>query len=395
MIGVLVVWKLQSKKTEENRDIRSQEIALMFPDLKVDDIFRIEISSLQSSSLLFRKEAGVWEVSKGKDLISQLMANADDQEQTSVSQSDDTDTRQENPANDISPARDIWRTFYRADPEKVQAILDAFAQMQHGTLKTDNPDQQGPMNVSNNLAGTEVVFYDAQMNPLAHLFVGSSGSTLESTIVRQDGSNDIYEIPVGLSTALNNPIFNLRDRIVYRIPTDTITTVSVNDIEGLGAKTLNLLRVDGVWSGTDMAGTPLVLDTAKVTALLDALGNLSANSFVDTDRPPVQYGTEDADPYGIINPAEVIQFTTADAKSYTLTLGKKDGSTYYAMINEYPNDIFRVSDSVINKIVLSPAGIAPGPESTSGSTVSGEQNLSTSEGEQIPQEVLDQLQMGH
>ncbi|MCX6645817.1 MAG: DUF4340 domain-containing protein [bacterium] len=387
-IGVLAVWKLQSSKTEVNRNIRSQEIALMFPDLKVDDVFRIEISSLQNDSLLFRKEAGVWEISKGKDVFSQMMANS--QNQTSGSQPE-IQNRQENPANDTSPEGDMWRTFYRADPEKVQAILDAFVQMQHGTLKTDDPEKQATMKVQNSYTGTEVIFYDAQMNPLAHLFIGDIGSSYQTTIVRQDGSNEIYEVPVGLSLTLNNPVFSLRDRNIYRIPADTVTTVSVNDIEGAGAKTLNLSRVDGVWTGTDMSGTPLVIDPAKVTAILDALGNLSANSFVDMDTPPVPAGTENNDPYGLVNPTGIIQFTTADAKSYTLTLGKKDGSTYYASVNEYPNDVFRVSDTVINTIALAPANLAPGAESTNGSAVSGEQNLSTSEGEQIPQEIHEPM----
>jgi hypothetical protein len=161
---------------------------------------------------------------------------------------------------------------------------------------------------------------------------------------------------------LNQPLFNLRDRNIFRIEPDTIASVSVNDIEGAGALNLNLDRSEGTWSGMDGAGTTLELDVDKVNAVLDALGNLSANSYVDMERPPVPYGETDEDPYGMNNPTRIIQFTTNDNKTCILTLGKKDGSTYYATVSDYPGDIFRVSDSVINTICPPPANLAPSAE---------------------------------
>lgn len=386
ILGLLVVWKIKQQEVAVNRGLRSGEIALMFPDLDSDAIIRVEISSLQNESQLFRKEAGVWEVSKGKDLMSQLMSHSNDEDS-------DLPPTQENPANDVGPSGDIWRTFYRADPESVQNIIEAFADMQHGTLKTDDPEKQNQMKVSNNIVGTEVVFYDAQMNELAHLFVGDMGSTFQSTNVRKDGSDEIYEVPVALTQLLRTPLFSLRDRNIYTIPTETIATISIDDIEGAGALSMNLTRADGQWSGTDMSGEALELDPEKVGAITDALGSLSANSFVDMESPPVPYGEEDDDPYGLNNPSRVILFTTAENVSHTLTVGKKDGSTYYATVNEYPTDVFRVSSAVIDKISPEPASLAPGAEVTDESAEV--QDLSgqgfQDETMEIPPEVLEQL----
>lgn len=382
-IGIFAVWKLQQKDIEKERITRSGQIALMFPELNLDEVMRVEISSLQSQSLLFRKEAGTWEVSQGKDVLSQMIAQNPEA----------GGERQENPANDTSPAGDMWRTFYRANSDQVQIILDAFTDMQAGDVKTTDTEKQSLFKVMNAIVGTEVIFYDSQMNELIHLFVGDMGSAFQTTIVRKNDSDEIREVPVGLSMTLNQPLFNLRDRVIYRHPPETITSVSVSDVEGEGALSMSLTRSAGVWTGTDLSGTALEIDPEKVDTILDTLGNLSANSFVDMERPPVPYGEEDDDPYGILNPTRVIEFTTSDNTTYSLILGKKDGSTYYAIVDEYPADVFRVSDTVINKISPEPAYLAPGvempAEQPDAMNLSG-QGLESGEME-IPPEVLEEL----
>lgn len=388
ILGVLLilVWNLQKKDIDERRQQRAVTIALLFPDVNIEDIFRLEVSSLQNESLLFRKEAGEWEIARGKNIMSELMSQSTEEGEEPVV----------NPANDVGPEGDLFRTFYRANPDKVMNMISAIAEMPTGTLVTSNTEKQSTFGVLNAIVGTEVVLYDEQMNELAHLIVGNMGSTFQTTYVRKPDSDDIYEVPIGLSMTFNTPIINLRDRNIFSSAPETITSVSINDIEGEGALTMNLERADGTWVGTDFSGAELPIEIEKIDNLLEALGNLSANSFVDMERPPVAYDEpETDDPYGVLNPGRIIDFTTADYRTHTLIIGDNDGSTNYAIIADYPDDVFRISLSVLKKISPLPESLDPEyvePESTEPDSLDlSESGLTQGEAMEIPPEVLAEL----
>jgi hypothetical protein len=385
-VMLIVLWNLQKKDIDERRQQRAVMAALQFPDLNTDDVFRLEVSSLQNESLLFRKEAGEWEIAPGKNVMSELMSQSPEEGGEPVV----------NPANDMGPEGDRFRTFYRANPDKVMDMISAIAEMPTGNLVTSNTEKQSTFGVLNAIVGTEVVLYDEQMNEIAHLIVGNTGSTFQTTYVRKPDSDDIYEVPIGLSMTFNIPMTTLRDRNIFSSAPETITSVSVNDIEGEGALTLNLERADGTWVGTDFSGAELPINIEKIDILLEALGNLSANSFVDMERPPVAYDEpETDDPYGVLNPGRIIEFTTADYRTYTLIIGDEDGSTHYATVDDYPDDVFRISIAVLNKISPLPESLDPEyvePESTAPTSIdlTGD-NPALSQDMEIPPEVLEEL----
>jgi hypothetical protein len=74
------VWTIQQKNKRGEREIVAAQKAAFFPGVEADKVFRIEVNSLQDGSLLLRKQAGVWEVSKGRDIIAELMSQAEDEE---------------------------------------------------------------------------------------------------------------------------------------------------------------------------------------------------------------------------------------------------------------------------------------------------------------------------
>jgi len=355
-----VVLSLQKRQGKEVTETRMAQTAPMFPDLEPGNIMRIEISSLQNESLLLRKNSGVWEVAPGKDVMGGLIRQSED-----TSGAEGENIEPENPADDLGPTGDVYRTFHTADMEKVQPMLDAITQMPNGQIVTSNRDKFSQFGVLGAITGIEVRMYDSEMNVLAEVMVGNQGATMTNTYVRPWDDDDVHEVSGRLSMMFGTDMASMRDRNIFNSPPETITVVNIVDnVEGLN---FSLARADdGGWSGVDSFGNPLELDPAKIDNLLSSLGNLSANSFVDTTTPPMPASPDEVidetDPYGILNPTMNIIFTTADIARHSVRIGRLEGTTYYAALDEDIHDVFKISKTTIDAITPDPAILAPGAE---------------------------------
>jgi hypothetical protein len=387
VLAVLLValWAIQKKEKTTESTLTHRESAPFFQNLDSEKVLRIEITTLnqgQKESLILRREAGVWEVAKGRDLMGALMENvekqkAEAQSQESTASDESTEAIKSagegetvrppapaetppDPRKDVGPAGDPYRIFFKADPEKVKTMLDAFVNMKQGQLVTANPDMQTQFKVLN-LLGTEVVFYDEQMNKLADLVIGDMGSDYQSSYVKKPDSDEIFQVPSRLKMMFETNLLMVRDRAIFSAAPETITSVDINNIStGTG---ISLSRVEGAWQGTDSQGQKLDIGAKKVDDFLVALGSLSANSFVDLNaptNPAAQQNPED--PYGFKTPTFEIRLTTSDNVTHTLTVGKNEGIIYYAIVDGKTQDVFKVSETTMNTITPAADALKPEPE---------------------------------
>lgn len=393
ILGVLIVALLvvQNSKQKEIQKISLAQSALFFPDLNIDKVMRIEVTCLnsrQKESLLFRKQAGIWEVAAGKDVFSQIMENteknkeenSDDSNRTAgstepIKPADDKpielpsetkpkeEEKPKDPRQDVGPAGDPYRAFYKADPDKVKNMLNAIANLKHGNLVTSNPEKKSIFGVLSSLVGTEIVLYDEQMNKLASLILGNAGSAFQSCYVRLPDSNDIYEVSENLKMIFEQSLLAVRDKSIFRVAPESITSFSLKDYEMKNE--INLTKSEGVWHGTDGKGNVLELGVDKVDTLLSNVGNLSANSFVDPNdilTHPENRKKDKEDPYGFSSPTLEIKFTTTDNVTHTLTVGKLEGTISYAYADGRIQDVFRLSNTSISDIRPSPQSLKGEPK---------------------------------
>jgi hypothetical protein len=391
-ILLVVVLSLQKRHTTQLQQPRLAQTTPMFQGLQADQIFRLEVNSLQNQSLLFRKEAGVWQVAEGKDVFAELMAQQESEptpemqeeepepaeveqsenisdevvEEEGIPENEETEPEPtetappENPRNDPGPAGDPYRTFYKADADKVSQMLNALVDMPQGQLVTSDQTKQSSLGVLSALVGIEVIAYDNEMNKIAEIIIGGSGAAFSSTYVRKPNQDEIYEVPSNLSMIYGTNLMMLRDRNIFQASPETITAVAITDNVGDG--TVTLTRSEGAWSGVDANGASFEIDPAKVDTILSTLGNLSANSFVDPSQPPrftEEPDYDEMDPYKLTTPNVVISFQTADNVTHTLIVGRLQGSTYFCALADNLSDVFRISKTTIDALTVGPSGFAP------------------------------------
>jgi hypothetical protein len=259
----------------------------------------------------------------------------------------------------MGPTGDPYRAFFKADSDKVQAMVDAIVNLKHGQLVTSDPTKKSQFGVLNTIVGTEIMMFDDQMNKVADIIIGNPGGGFQSVFVRLPDSDDIYEVASNLKMIFETSLLAIRDKTVFKAAPETIMSVDMKNNE---AKTdISLSRIEGIWKGTNAEGGSLELAADKVDSLLSSLGSLSANSFVDESmrqRPP-QPELNEQDPYGLLSPTTEVSFTTSDNVTHTLTVGRLEGTVYYAIADGNMSDVFKLSNTVVN-------GVRPSAEQLKG-----------------------------
>jgi len=364
VFGVLfgIVFYLNSQKSGEQRDLRVAQTTKMFPGLDEVDIFRISVSDIGYDAYILRKNAGVWEVASGPSPLDSLMRQAEENDgQADMDAEPDYDVR-----DDTGPDGDSLRQFYRADEDKISDLIFAMKELESGQLATSKSEERAALGVMGPLRGTEVHFYDADMNELVGVILGAPEGNYSSTYIRKPEEDDIFKISGNAYMPFQRKITDLRDRQLFDSSPESINAVNVIDTEN--ARMFNLSRMDLEWTGNMEDGTVLELETAKIDDILTTLGSLSVTSFINPQEEmrgphPVE-GLEwdEIDPFGVLAPIKVVSYTTASDETFVLNVGMKTGSNYYAVIGSNYMDVFKVAAAKVNEIAPDPLMLAPGYE---------------------------------
>jgi hypothetical protein len=386
VVLLLAILGLRKKETSVQDELRGEMTQPLFPNLTADQIYRVEINSLQNESLLFKKEAGSWEVSLGKDIMSELMANQGNPSAAAVDIPPQT-----NPANDPGPAGDGFRHFYRAQGDRIDGMLETLIGLKKGTIATSDPEKHSSFEVANNIIGTEVKLYDQNMNEKASLIIGKADFGAMRTYVRIPDHDEVYSVAGSLQLMFSPTLMQLRDTKIFDVPPESISRyVSTDNDIGI---TVTLEKLEGIWQATDQDGTVLSTVMEDVDNLLSSIGSLSASSFVDQNDPSMRMGIENEEEpfFGLLTPHAVITFETTMGDTHIVNIGKKEGTTYYAAAGRDPNDIFKLSQTSINIIRLNADSLSGASESDE---VTSDTPLNTGQLEEIDPEILMELGLG-
>ena len=370
IFGVLfgAVAYLNSTRKKEQTQLRIETTTKMFPGLDEAGMFRITVSDLKYDSYILRKTAGIWEIAQGPSAMSALMRNSQKDENGNPIQ------QEPDPRDDTGPAGDQYRSYLKADMEKVTPIIDTIKELESGQLVTSKPEEKSKLGVMGSLMGTEIHVYDSENNELVGVILGAPEGNYTSTYIRKPDSDDIYRVDGNAYMPFQKKVGDFRDRKLFDTAPEAINSVNVTDNEN--GRVYNLTRVDLEFKGSMADGTGITLDTAKVDDLLSALGSLSVASFVNPDdevRGPRPDGGawDPADPFGLRTPLRIISYTDSAGSTFTVNIGMKAGSNYYGIIADKPMDIFKVSVAKINEISPDPLTLGPAPETTDISTSPG------------------------
>lgn len=154
-----------------------------YPNIKKEDISRIEIEYFTNGTKLTKQADNTWQVQALKTELAEQIEKSE--EKTTV-------------LLDKAPPTPLV-----ADSDLIDNLLETVTNMNKGNLISSNPDKQAQFQVGK--VGLIVKFYSSKDELLAMLHVGKQGPNVFSTFVRNEGSNDIYLVPEGLSE-LNRPI---------------------------------------------------------------------------------------------------------------------------------------------------------------------------------------------
>lgn len=153
-----------------------------YSNLNKEAISRIEIDYFTNGTKLTKQADGSWQVETLKTELAQQIENSQDKTPASP---------------DPTPTPSV------ADSDLVDSILSTLTTMPQGDLISSNVDKQAQFQVGK--VGLIVRLYNAKEELLHTLHVGKQGPNVFSTFVRDEGSNNIYLVPEGLSE-LNRPI---------------------------------------------------------------------------------------------------------------------------------------------------------------------------------------------
>lgn len=270
LILLVFVYLVEGPLSEKERTMKERVVAL-FPDFQKDSAGRISIKDASQEVLLERKDAG-WEI-----------ANTDG---------------------------------FFADPQLVDAALQAVAFFKQDTIASKNPEKKEIFEVVPG-KGMEVIISDAELKPLAHFFMGKPSPDSFSSYLRKDGSDQVLQTTVNKTVFLKD-VKSWRDKTILSFPVELATQLSFTT----GEEEITLEKDEkGTWNITQPVKAAAQQEVVK--QILTTLSSLKALDFADD---------YDSSKYQLDDPQLTVTLILKDQVEKRLLIGKKDeeNSQYYA-----------------------------------------------------------------
>jgi len=295
-LAAVVLWPRRAT-TEEGQSL--------FPDLEVNRVVRVTISSADGSQIELAKDGADW-----------VLPEADG---------------------------------YPVQSSEVLAMLAKIADLHTGQPVTETSGSHERLGVADNAFERQVQF-ELDDGTRYTLYVGTS-PTFGAAHVRAAGQDEVY-LTSGLSASDVGVLpTEWVDRAYLSVPQDQVIRLSLENKNGRftfvrpvsGAE---LGPTPQIWSMADLAED----ETLNVSGVQTLLGRASSVNLL---RP---LGTEEKAEYGMDNPTAVVTLRTqseeAGTKNYTLRVGAKDpeDNSYVVISSESPYYV-RVSEFTVERFV--------------------------------------------
>ncbi len=228
-----------------------------------------------------------------------------------------------------------------ADPVQIDAILSNLAKLQPKELVDDHASDTTLARLGLAVEEAKLKVTVTLLNGQERVYLfGKDASDPQSVYAKLADNALVFTVSEGVITPLVSG--NLQDMIVYRVPTDSITAITLTGWQGVVGNVVHrsVIKKDDAWSWETDPGYPL--DPKAIDTFLANLSAPRAEEFVASGVAP----EEAASKYGL-DPAKGglrIEFRRGDGEEepLTLTLGSKasGGKTLYAQTNQLPGEVF-------------------------------------------------------
>ena len=220
-----------------------------------------------------------------------------------------------------------------ADVKEIQSILSALDTLKVAVFTGDGVANFAAYGLDSPRIQVRLDFADGEAQML---LIGGDDEASGRIYAKRADMDSVYAVNREILTTLNKTVFNLRSKRVIDFQRTAATRF---EIERQGREKIVCEKnIDGVWE----IKAPVVLnaDAAAVDDLLFGIDSLKAVEFV-SDSPKSLHS------YGLDDPSIVVSFTTTDADTAVLLIGKLKGETAYVK-SQNAEPVFGVKKNLID-----------------------------------------------
>jgi hypothetical protein len=231
----------------------------------------------------------------------------------------------------------IWQIVQpvetEADQPTAQGIVDQLAAARVSETEPGAADRRKVYGLDPPRLSVE---FQLQNGAKHTLLIGDKDFSGDSVYTIVDGGQNVSLLPMTLSTSVDKPLDDLRDRDVLHIDSSQVASFILRNPGGEVA----VAREKDEWKFSKPSA--VLADKDAIDSLLSAVATAKTAAIV-SEKP------ENLSKYGLVAP--VVTFTAMDAKGQksTLLVGKKENETYFARDASRPM-IFRVSQDLYTKL---------------------------------------------
>lgn len=221
--------------------------------------------------------------------------------------------------------------YVQLDKDRVASILKTYS-----NLKIDNFEADDPMNLA----------AYGLLQPNAEIEIFEDGNPIRVLFGNKKKDGDYY-----IKLDSERPVYSVSESVFVRIPESIndirmrkIVEIDPSKARGLeiaeGDKFLSINKIGDKWRVMNKGRAKV--NEAKITDLLNGIGDLEVESFVD-DNP------DDLAPYGLDKPEIQVTVTGSGDEKVTLLFGSEEDKMVYTKISGR-DSIYKTSDVILSKI---------------------------------------------
>ena len=212
---------------------------------------------------------------------------------------------------------DVWEISfpieYAADEQSIERLLKTLTDMKFETIVSENPEKQDIFEISEE-TGSNIKLYKGD-EVVLDFYTGKTDQTRMNTYIREAGSDKVYAVQGNISSMINRPVDQWRDKAIVNIPENDPQQLEVT----WGDTTVVYTLIDTLWSIVQ-DDEYMELHQDKLGSIIRAFSPLRATQFQDE---PIELDWK--------NPDVILNIHTLGGPEYICRFIAKDDKQYYAV----------------------------------------------------------------
>ena len=195
--------------------------------------------------------------------------------------------------NKETPSNDSWKvktsedsTLFSVTPSKIQEAIDNLYSIKRYQEVTSNKEKFVEFKVDSNSFKLSL-YKRKQEKPTVSLYLGKSGTGLNSTLVRLEGENIVYSAKGSLKNDWEQNINHFRNKSLFRLSPENVVSYSVQGKQNYSVKREG--KTD--WQISLSPDQEFPANKSKVDEILENIAKLEGTSFYEKTPPKESYAT--------------------------------------------------------------------------------------------------------